>query len=110
MISPNAKGGSLALDMIHEGYAFRAEPSARQRTQPSGPRPSKAASHDSGSWYGVELEAQELNSPKPIVDPDAVLCEARGEFALLVRSRATVGQRTDCTCLRLGFLAFTVVI
>jgi hypothetical protein len=27
MISPNAKGGSLALAMIHEGYSFRGEPS-----------------------------------------------------------------------------------
>jgi hypothetical protein len=28
MICPNVKGDSLALAMIHEGYAFRDEPSA----------------------------------------------------------------------------------
>src|ERR1700722_136796 len=110
MISPNAKGGSLALDMIHEGYACRAEPSARQRTQPLGPRPSKAASHDSESWYGVKLEAQ---TQFPAANRRSRCGSVRGcpvvSSHFLPGPAPHVGQRTACTCLRLGFLAFTVV-
>jgi hypothetical protein len=78
--------------MIHEGYTFRAEPSALLRTQPLGrDHPSRKPRQWIVVW-AFELEAQN-SVPRSQSSIPMRFCAklSCGEFALLARPRATCG-------------------
>ena len=97
MISPNAKGGSLALVMVHEDYAFRGDPfGPLAYTAPLGPRPSKLASHDSGLCR-CEFEFEAHNSIRCNQTSVTMWLGtnlSRAECAFLTRLRST-SRATD---------------
>jgi hypothetical protein len=109
MISPNAKGGSLALAMIHEGYTFRAETVSPLAYTGAATIQSRKPRH----WIVVGALSLRRRTQSPAANRRSRCGSVRG--CPVVSSHFSpgpaphVGQRTACTCLRLGFLAFTVV-
>ena len=111
MISPNANGGSLALAMIHKGYAFRGGTvSPLAYTAPLGRDQPKTQAMTVDCGVGVELEAQKsIRRNQASVAMRLCTGMSHTEFAFLARPRATSLAVDSLYLLRVGFLAFMVV-